>query len=283
MVDALWRPVTDAGRAFSDAVAAAPASTLLALDFDGTLAPMVPNPEDSRFHDGSAVALARLGGRLGQVAIITGRGVEKVRELGALDGREGLDRIIVLGQYGVERYDAASGRLQLPEAGDGVAAAKRDLVALLARLAGEGHTVGGVHLEDKGRAIGVHTRRADDPYGSYQLLGPLVREIGDRRGLHTEPGRSVIELRASTLTKGDALRTLVDEVGARVVAMVGDDLGDLPAFQLLAELRAEGITCCAVVSASKEQPQLAELADVVCAGPDGVAAWLAALAERITP
>lgn len=281
MAGALWKPVTEAGAAFIDAVAAAPAETLLALDFDGTLAPMVPNPEDSRMHDGSAVALGRLGARVGQLAIITGRGVEKVRSLGALDGRPGLERIVVLGQYGVERYDAASGQIHLPEAGDGVAAAKRDLVGLLAELAAQGQPVAGVHLEDKGRAIGVHTRRADQPEEAFEVLGPLVAAVGERRGLHVEPGRSVIELRTSTLTKGDALRTLVAETGATVVAMIGDDLGDLPAFQLLEQLRDEGITTCAVVSASEEQPVLADVADVICAGPDGVAAWLKAVAERI--
>lgn len=280
MDDALWRPVTDAGRGFLDAATAAPGEVLLALDFDGTLAAMVPDPQDSRLHDGAARALARLG-TLGQIAVITGRGVETVRRLGELDGRPGLDRLVVLGQYGVERFDAASGVVDIPEAGDGVPAAKRDLVGLLAELAAAGHPVGGVHLEDKGRAIGVHTRRADDPYTAYQLLAPRVAEIGERHGLHVEPGRSVIELRTSTLTKGDALRTLVDETGATIVAMVGDDLGDLPAFELLDQLRAEGRTCCAVVSSSEEQPRLAELADVICDGPDGVAAWLTALAEGV--
>lgn len=280
MDDALWRPVTDAGRGFLDVAGQTPGSTLLALDFDGTLAAIVPDPQDSRFHDGAAAALARLGG-LGQIAIITGRGVETVRRLGELDGRPGLDRLVVLGQYGVERFDAASGFVDIPGAGDGIPAAKRALVALLAELAAGGHPVGGVHLEDKGRAIGVHTRRADDPQTAFRLLAPRVVEIGERHGLHVEPGRSVIELRTSTLTKGDALRALVDETGATVVAMVGDDLGDLPAFELLAEFRAEGRTCCAVVSSSEEQPQLAELADVVCDGPDGVAAWLEALAEGV--
>lgn len=276
-----WRPVTEAGTRFAEVVAADPGGTLLALDFDGTLAHLVPDPEDSRMHDGAAAALAELGERVSQLAVITGRGVEAVRRLGELDSRPGLGRLVVLGQYGVERYDAATGRIEQPEAPQAVLAAKRELVSLLAELAAAGGGIAGVHLEDKGRAIGVHTRRAEDPYGALDLLEPRVRQIGQRHGLHAEPGKLVIELRASGKTKGDALRDLVAELRPRVVAMVGDDLGDLPAFELLHELRDEGIECCAVVSSSDEQPALVEVADVICDGPDGVADWLHDLAGRL--
>lgn len=282
MASNTWHSVTEAGRIFPDLFAAHPEGALLALDFDGTLAHLVPDPEDSRMHDDSAKALAALGGALGQLAIITGRAVAAVRRLGRLDERPGLERIVVLGQYGVERWDAATGELQQPETGDGVAAAKRDLVSLLAELAAAGRPVAGVHLEDKGRAIGVHTRRADDPEAALAVLESEVRRIGVAHGLHAEPGRLVIELRASTRTKGDALGALVSECSPSLVAMVGDDLGDLPAFELLPALRERGIACCAVVSSSEEQPALAEVADVVCDGPDGVAEWLAELARRMS-
>ncbi|HOA27661.1 MAG TPA: carboxyl transferase domain-containing protein, partial [Arachnia sp.] len=104
-----------------------------------------------------------------------------------------------------------------------------------------------------------------------------MREI-----IHTLADKdSVLELRASSLTKGDALRELVRETGASAVAMCGDDLGDLPAFDVLDELRAEGLATCAVVAASAEQPALAHRADVLCEGPEGVAAWLAELARAV--
>ncbi|TRY19487.1 trehalose-phosphatase [Tessaracoccus rhinocerotis] len=283
MAPTTWHPVTEAGGEFADLAAAEPDKVLLALDFDGTLAHLVPDPEDSRMHAGSAAALAQLGDRLGQVAIITGRAVDAVRRLGELEGRPGLGRLVVLGQYGVERWDAATGELREPEVGGAVAAAKRELVELLAELAAAGHPVAGVHLEDKqGRAIGVHTRRAEDPEAALALLDEGVRGIGERHGLHAEPGRLVIELRSSTRSKGDALADLVAEFSPGLVAMVGDDLGDLPAFELLPRLRERGIACCAVVSSSQEQPALTEVADVVCDGPDGVADWLTELARRVS-
>lgn len=281
MGDASWRAVTRAGRSFFDVAAAHPGETLLAMDFDGTLAPIVPDPEDSRLDEGAAQALGRLGGAVGHLVVITGRGTDAVRRLGRLDERPGLGRLVVLGQYGVQRYDAATGVTETLPVGDGVPAARHDLEKLLATLSEEGHDLTGVHLEDKGIAIGVHTRRASEPEATLALLTPLVEGIARRHGLHVEPGRLVVELRASTRNKGDALRELVAETGVCVVAMIGDDLGDLPAFAALEGLRADGLVCCGVVSSSREQPRLLASADVVCDGPDGVAAWLNALADRI--
>lgn len=281
MVHRLWSPVTEAGAAFLESVRSVPDETLLALDFDGTLAPIVDDPERSAMHEGSAAALARLGHLVSQVAIVTGRPVDTVRRLGRLDELAGLDNLVVLGQYGVERYDAASGRVESHPVLAGIGPARRDLTELLARLAAEGRDVAGVHLEDKGIAVAVHTRRAADPDGALALLRPEVDGIAARHGLTVEPGRAVIEVRASSRTKGDALLDLVKELRASVVAMVGDDLGDLPAFEALATLRSRGLTTCAVVSSSDEQPDLAALADVICDGPDGVAQWLTELADGL--
>lgn len=277
MTPRTWRTVNDNDQAFRNVVRSQPGRVLLAMDFDGTLAPMVPNPEDSRMHPPSAEALKTLGRRLGKLAIVTGRGAETVRRLGELDGREGLERITVLGQYGVERWDADTGALRIPDAPPEVQAARRDLVAMLASLAAEGRQVAGVHLEDKGRAIGVHTRRADNPDAAMTAIDEPTRAIAAKHGLHFEPGRNVLELRSSALTKADALREIGSEFRPDAVAFLGDDLGDIPAFKLLAELRSKGLVCCAVVSASEEQPALVEYADVICDGPNGIADWLHSL------
>lgn len=273
-----WQAHTDEGRGFLDAVAADPGGTLLAMDFDGTLAPIVDDPESARMHEGAAAALAQLGGALGKIAIITGRGVESVRRLGRLDERAGLERVSILGQYGVERYDADTGALRIPSQPD-LARAERDLSDLISGLGGLGR---GVRLEHKGRAIGVHTRLAPDPARAFALLAGPVEELAAVHGLRVEPGKFVLELRSSTLSKADALIELVTQLRPTRVAMLGDDRGDLPAFEVLPRLRREGLVCCAVFSGSDESPDnLANLADVVCDGPDGVAAWLNALAGRL--
>lgn len=281
MGEALWRAVTPAGEQFIAEVAKRPEATLLGIDFDGTLAPMVPNPRDSRLHEGSATALGTLVARLGQVAIITGRPVATVRELARLDERPELADLGLLGQYGVERYDPSTGETRRPDEPEGVAAATAELHSLLGQLAVEGWATEGALVEEKGLAVAIHTRQAGDPDGLWARLAEPVAEIALRRGLHLEPGRLVHELRAARHDKGDALLELVRESRPGVVAMIGDDLGDLPALQLLATLRREGLLTCAVVSHSAEQPILAEVADVLCAGPDGVAEWLGDLVAAI--
>ncbi len=271
-----WTALTDAASTFVEAASSRPGEVLVALDFDGTLAPIVDDPEQSRIHPDAAAALAELGPRIGHLAIITGRPVEAVRRLGRLGERQGLDRLVVLGQYGVERWDAATGVATPVEEPENVKAATAELRALLADL-----HLPGVTLEHKGRAVGVHTRRSAKPDAFFEQLKPRVAEIAEANSLVLEPGRMVLELRASTVTKGDALRDLIEETGATVVAMCGDDLGDLPAFGLLADLRDAGLATCRVVSASEEAQQLREQADVLADGPAGVARWLEDLAARL--
>ncbi|MEO7588652.1 MAG: trehalose-phosphatase [Arachnia sp.] len=274
MHDSLWRTTTPHGDRFIEAFGERHQQALLAFDFDGTLAPIVDDPEDSRLHEGSAAALAQLGPGVARMAIVTGRGVEAVRRLGALDNRMGLDSLVVLGQYGVERWDAATGEVRRPEVPSGVAEAWGELESLVKGLESAGVDVEGLYLEDKQRAIGVHTRRASDPKGLLELLSDPVRRLAERHDLQLEPGRFVLEVRASSQDKGDALRELVDEISPSLVMMVGDDLGDIPAFEVLEELQAAGTICARVVSGSAEQSVLQEHADISCDGPDGVAQWL---------
>ncbi len=281
MTKPLWRTSTAEGERFIDKFVDNPAGALLAFDFDGTLAPIVDDPEDSRLHDGSARELARIIPKVAQVAIVTGRGVDAVRTLGRLDSREGLSSLVVLGQYGVERWDVATGEVRHPEVPVGVTQAWDELESLVEELKTSGVDVDGLYLEDKQRAIGVHTRRAKDPQGLYDLLLDPVRQLAERHDLLLEPGRFVLEIRASSQDKGDALRELVAETSPSLVVMVGDDLGDIPAFKVLEELQAGGTVCARIVSASTEQTALDGHADITCDGPDGVAQWLADMVARL--
>jgi trehalose 6-phosphate phosphatase len=92
----------------------------------------------------------------------------------------------------------------------------------------------------------------------------------------------VIELRPPGSDKGQALKTLARARSAAAVMYCGDDLGDEAAFRAVAELRAEGIPGLAVCSGSTEVTALAQLADLVVDGPDGVVALLGALAAAMS-
>jgi trehalose 6-phosphate phosphatase len=104
-----------------------------------------------------------------------------------------------------------------------------------------------------------------------------LTELAQRYGLVCEPGKRVIELRPPGMDKGRALRGLVDDQNALSVVFVGDDLGDLAAFEEIDALRERGMAGLLVCSGSDEEPMLADRADLVVDGPDGVAEVVTAL------
>ena len=268
----LPRSSTPEGQAGLDAILAAPATALIASDFDGTLSPIVPDPADARACPGAVDALSRLAEFVGTVAIITGRPAADAVSLGGLAGVPGL---IVLGHYGAERWQA--GTVTSTWASDGAAQAFRLLPGILA----EAGAPDGVRLEDKGTAVGVHTRQAADPLGALDLLRGPLEDLARRTGLTVEPGRYVLELRQPGVDKGAALHGLAAERAATSVLFCGDDLGDLAAFAAVRELRAEGIPGCTVASASPEAQAVAQAADLVVDGPPGIVALLTAIATVI--
>jgi trehalose 6-phosphate phosphatase len=251
-----------------------PAGTLLALDFDGTLAHIVDDPTQAFAHPDAVTALGRLGRVLGGVAIITGRPVTQALELGGFESVDGLGRLVIFGQYGAERWDASSDVAVGGERVEAIDRLAEQLPGLLAR-----HGAEGALIEDKGLALAVHTRGLD-PDLVHRLHQPLA-DVARETGLVLEPGKQVLELRFSGADKGNALRAIVAETGARTVVFGGDDLGDLPAFEAVDELRADGLRGLLVCSASAEQDALVALADVVLEGPDAVAAWLTAWADAL--
>lgn len=253
-----------------------PGQTLLALDFDGTLSPIVDDPAAAHIHPDSLVALRRLGPVLGAIAIITGRPVQQALQLGRFDTGAGLERIVVCGQYGAEVWDAATGDLHQPDRSAGVEQLAERLPDWLTA-----HGAERIRIEDKGLAIALHTRGI--AHGLLDELAPQIRALAAEVGLHVEPGRQVTELRAPGTDKGQTLRRVVESVRPQAVIFAGDDLGDLPAFREGIALREEGLDVTLVCSASTEQDALIELADVVLDGPAEVAIWLTELADRFAP
>jgi trehalose 6-phosphate phosphatase len=270
-VSSLPRPATEAGRQALHALLAEPDRALLAVDFDGTLAPIVPRPPQARPLPEAISALGSLAGRLRLVAVISGRSVRDVVALGGLDRIPGL---VVAGNYGLERY--AAGRFDIPPRPSSLTTVRAELEALLAGAPS------GVHLEDKGLALVVHTRTAADPEGALRgLRGPLT-SLAARHGLRLQAGRMVLELLSADADKGGTLRRLVEEYRPAALCFAGDDLGDLPAFAALHELDRSGTPGLAVVAASAESPpELLAAADLVVAGPAGIAEFLGALAASL--
>jgi trehalose 6-phosphate phosphatase len=264
--------ITPEGLAGLEALRRFPGAALIASDFDGTLSPIVADPQAARAAPGAVQALTGLAGRIGTVAIITGRPAADAVRLGGFAQVPGL---IVLGHYGGERWQ--DGRLAEAAAPPGVELVRRALPALLA-AAGAPE---GTRVEDKALAVAVHTRQTPDPDGALRRLRPRLAALAERAGLTLEPGRFVLEFRPPGIDKGAALTGLVRARGARSVLFCGDDLGDLAAFAAVRELRADGIPGCTVASASRETPQVAAAADLAVGGPAGLVAFLTGLAASL--
>jgi len=267
---------TEEGRAALRALAQDPASALVALDFDGTLAPIVADPAQARAHPGAAAALSALAGHVGHLAIVTGRPAAVAVEYAGLRGAADLSGLVVLGHYGLERWDPRSDEVSAPPPPPGVAQARGRLPGLLRELDAED-----AYVEDKGASLGVHTRRMSDPLGALERLRVPLQRLADQVGLVVEPGRMVLEMRPPGVDKGGALWALVEEMGVRTVVFAGDDLGDLAAFDAVDQMRAQGMHGLLVCSGSTEENALAERADVLVDGPDGVVALLRALAGSL--
>lgn len=264
--------ITPQGQQALDGILHHPSQALIGLDFDGTLAPIVPDPRDARPLPAVLPVLTRLAAKIGTLAVITGRPAADAVAFGGLDQVPGL---IVLGHYGLQRWQ--DGQLATLPPAPGLDVVRGELPGLLASA-----DATDAWVEDKQNAIAVHTRRTADPQGELDRIRAPLNELAARTGLRTEPGRFVIELRPPGTDKGAALRELVKERNARYVMFMGDDLGDMPAFAEVRALREQGIPGCAVVSGSTESPDVAAAADLVVDGPAGVTGLLTTIAAEIS-
>ena len=111
------------------AIVANPRATLVGLDFDGTLAPIVDDPEQAYANPDAVAALGRLGRRVGAVVVITGRPARTAVKLGRFTETDGLQSMVVMGQYGVERWDAVTNAFQVPPEPPAIVAVAEELPA----------------------------------------------------------------------------------------------------------------------------------------------------------
>ena len=267
---------TAAGREGWEAIVEDPAGAVIASDFDGTLSPLVEDPAMSRAADGALDALARLARSVGQVAIVTGRPALVATELSGVTGHPGLGRLVVLGHYGLERWEASTGAVTSDPVPPGVTVARERLPGLLQEAG-----LPDAFVEDKGSSLAVHTRRLPEPLPAWEALRTPLTELAESTDLRLEPGNLVLELRPPGIDKGVAMRRLIESTGARSVLYAGDDLGDLAAFRALDDLRDEGLHAVLVAARSSGSSELADAADIVVDDPAGVVTVLTALSDAI--
>lgn len=246
---------------------AAPSRAALLVDYDGSLAPIVEDPEAAAILPAARDALARLVPLLARVAVVSGRPVDYLR------AHVGVVGVSSVGQYGLER-DVDGEIVTDPRA--------EPYVDDVARLAAAAATeIPAAYVERKGRiAIGLHWRQQPD---AGRAVEQWAEAAARATGLEYARGRMAVELRPPVpVDKGTVVEELAE--GMDVVAFAGDDRGDLPAFAALDRLRADGrLTAIAKVGVrSPEEPaEIVANADTHVDGPAGLAVLLDALAASI--
>jgi trehalose 6-phosphate phosphatase len=131
-------------------------------------------------------------------------------------------------------------------------------------------------IEDKRLSLVVHARRARDPQAALAAVRGPVEALAAELGLEVHPGADVLELRVPGYDKAGVIRQLAD--GREAVLYLGDDLGDLPAFAEIRELRAAGRAAYSVGVRSSGVAELDGVADVELPDPHAVVRLLTALA-----
>lgn len=203
------------------------------LDYDGTLAPIAPTPDEAVPLPGTKELVSALAAAPGTaVAIVTGRTIADVRRF--LD----VPTAYYVGVHGAENS---------PPGGTVTIAAEtalvRDaLVEIRAALRAAFATVPGILIEDKGVALACHYRRAARP--DAQRLRTAVAALVDnqRRGgapIDVIEGHQVVELRTPGINKGIAVCRLLAQTGPALAVYIGDDITDEEAF---VRLPADAVT-----------------------------------------
>lgn len=240
---------------------------LLALDFDGTLAPIVPVPEDAASLPAAAAALRQLVDRRDtDIAIVSGRALEDVRE------RVGLPGLFYAGNHGmeiegpgVERRHAEAER------------ARPSLAACVRRLEPLAAAYAGVTVEDKGLTLSVHYRRVEDADAAQHVRQAVYEACGYDPALRLTEGKKIVEVRpAVEWDKGRAVQFLLESLegstgGAMPALFVGDDRTDEDAFRVLRG-RGDGVVV-------HDPPPPDSAATAYLRSPEEVADLLAALAQ----
>jgi trehalose-phosphatase len=212
---------------------------LVALDIDGTLAPIAPTPQDAAVPAATRRTLEQLVAVPGvHVALVTGRAARDGRQLVAVPNSW------TIGNHGIELIDALGGLRVNASAETYAPTIARADELLREPLNG----FEGVFVENKKWTLSVHFRLAQEAAAPH--VRDIVSDVARRLGLRMFEGKKIFELRPPVaITKGTALLDLATTLGVVVkgalhgsILYAGDDRTDEDAFESLRALRSSAIT-----------------------------------------
>lgn len=197
---------------------------LVALDFDGTLAPEVDDPEKARaLPEARAAVLRLLALQNTRVALVSGRAMRSLEQVADLP-----DSALLVGSHGIEiRLDSDGDHSRL----DAAEQARIDVLNLvLGEVAG---AMDQVWLEEKPAGFALHTRLATEHNGRVAHLVARSEVAAELSGVTVREGKNVLEFSIRSTTKGEAVEHLRQYTDADAVFYAGDDVTDEDAFAAL--------------------------------------------------
>ena len=203
---------------------AATGRLLVALDFDGTLAPEVDDPAHARALPEAREAVLRLLALPGtRVALVSGRALGSLEEVAQLP-----DEALLVGSHGIEiRLDPGDDAVRLDETELAKVGVLEDVLKGIAR------GIDNVWIEDKPAGFALHTRLATDRHSRVAHVVALSEARAEVEGVTVREGKNVLEFSVRSTTKGEAVQHLRRYTGATAVLYAGDDVTDEDAFAVL--------------------------------------------------
>lgn len=211
-----------------DAVAelAATERLLVALDFDGTIAPLVEHPREARATDRAEAAIARLVALPDtRVALVSGRALASLGEVASPP-----EGVLLSGSHGVElKLDTGAITLDLRDA-------ELLKLAQLTRVVEEVSAAHeGTRVEHKPAGLALHTRGLTSSAATAAQLAARQRVAAELDGITVRSGKSVLEFSVRSTDKGESFTRLRQHAGATGAIYLGDDVTDEDAFASLDE------------------------------------------------
>jgi trehalose 6-phosphate phosphatase len=187
-------------------------NVLLAFDFDGTLAPIVPNRHEAAMRARTARLFTAVCERYPS-AVISGRAKSDVgRRLSGAKVR------YLIGNHGLEP-------------GTRLGTFERQVLRTHPLLEGALAHVGGIDIENKRYSLAVHYRRARQKPRAREAIRRAVASLPEPMRVIT--GKLVINVVPEAApSKGDALVALRERAEADVAMYIGDDVTDEDVFRL---------------------------------------------------
>jgi trehalose 6-phosphate phosphatase len=196
---------------------------LVAMDFDGTMAPIVGHADDARPLPRAAAAFAGLAVLpRTTTALISGRALASLRNVASPP----VDTLLV-GSHGAEAWlGPGSAGLALDDDQKARLAEVRSILADIVEQAP------GTMLEDKPAGVVLHTRQAADDVAQ-DAVAAARSMLQDRRGVFLKDGKRVLETSVVNASKGEGVTFLRQVTGATAVLFAGDDTTDEDALARL--------------------------------------------------